>query len=836
MLRRFLGLRQRYLNQALHLTGQPGLIRDAEGRTVGRIDAIAWAGQRLTVSGHAGPGRLHLQAGRIALKRHLPAAETAFHFETPWPASDLAAGPAPVLRYEDGPEVPLRLSGLRWQRAYYTAEFCWRVVLLLPLLCRWLIRRDPDSKARIKTRLRLTAGEVPAGPIPATLFAAPPTPTKQAAAPSPVVLVLPVYNAAELTRECLDRIARHTDLDWRLIAVEDGSTDPGVRPMLRNWAATRPAGQVTVIEHDTNQGFIVSVNAAFDTLRADPALRDRPVILLNTDALVPPGWASRLVAPLLADPDVASVTPMSNDAEIFTVPSICARQDLRPKQADAIDRTAARLDPATALVPAPTGVGFCMALSAAFLARVPWFDTAFGQGYGEEVDWCQKVRAMGGRHLGSAALFVEHRGGASFGTDKKAALLARNGEIVSRRYPGYDAEVQDFLTVDPMRGPRVALALAWAGSVRPGAQVPIYLAHALGGGAEHWLRARIAEDLAAGDRPSVVLRVGGPARWQLEVWSAGGVTAGWTDDLDLVEALLDPIGQRRIVYSCGVGDSDPVTLPDVLRGLARGPEDRIEVLFHDFLPLAPSMTLLDGQGRYHGPITPDRLAALPPGTADAFATLRPDGQRIDLATWQDRWGALLRDAAAIRVFSASSAGIVAKVWPDLADRIEVTPHRPAVSYGAVAPPADTRPPVLAILGNIAPHKGARLVQVLAEMTEAERGGAMVLIGDIDPAFALPKSCRVHGRYEPADIPALIRHYGITHWLIPSLWPETFSFTTHEALQTGLPVMAFGLGAQGDAVRAAKNGVCLPYTPDADEPALAAHILSAFAVKAVQPRG
>ena len=41
--------------------------------------------------------------------------------------------------------------------------------------------------------------------------------------------------------------------------------------------------------------------------------------------------------------------------------------------------------------------------------------------------------------------------------------------------------------------------------------------------------------------------------------------------------------------------------------------------------------------------------------------------------------------------------------------------------------------------------------------------------------------------------------------MPSIWPETFSFTTHEMLATGKPVMAFDLGAQGEAVREAENG-------------------------------
>ena len=61
-------------------------------------------------------------------------------------------------------------------------------------------------------------------------------------------------------------------------------------------------------------------------------------------------------------------------------------------------------------------------------------------------------------------------------------------------------------------------------------------------------------------------------------------------------------------------------------------------------------------------------------------------------------------------------------------------------------------------------------------------------------------------------------YGITDWLIPSIWPETFSYTTHEAIATGLPVWSFDLGAQADAIRGRRKGGVIPIpggVPDLD---------------------
>lgn len=40
----------------------------------------------------------------------------------------------------------------------------------------------------------------------------------------------------------------------------------------------------------------------------------------------------------------------------------------------------------------------------------------------------------------------------------------------------------------------------------------------------------------------------------------------------------------------------------------------------------------------------------------------------------------------------------------------------------------------------------------------------------------------------------------------SIWPETYSYTTHEMLATGLPVVSFSLGAQGDTVASHRNGI------------------------------
>ncbi|WP_370284127.1 glycosyltransferase [Pseudooceanicola sp.] len=847
MIRRIASLYHRFAALNLSLRGRNARILDAHGRIRGYADHVRIDGGRLTVEGWTRALQVRLVLGEaeaicvptllrqdVAVAHNIPP-HVGFQLSLPCPPAALRRGQRPALYFDTASDqTPLQPLVLRFPMRHLAGLrlrllFLRLLVQALPAIFAWRRDRNLADRSRIKRILRLDT--LPAAqPLTAEIFDAdaedPPPPLP--GGPVRITVVLPVYNAFELLQEALDRVMRHTDLPWRLILIEDCSTDPRVRPWLRDWVAARrdrpqagggaPCRDVRLIEHEENLGFIRAVNTGLALAMAEDGPDEGPVVLLNSDALVPEGWASRLIRPLALDPTVASVTPMSNDAEIFSVPLICQRRVLRPGQGDAIDAAARRFAPDQGLAEAPTGVGFCMAIGRPWLEREPALDTIFGRGYGEEVDWCQRVRLIGGRHLGLPGLFVEHRGGESFGSEEKQALVIANNEIVAKRYPAYDQEVQNFILGDPLLTPRLALAFAWAGSLDPDAAVPVYMAHSLGGGAEVYLQERIAADLDRGG-VAVILRVGRPRRWRLELVTAEGILSGETDDTTVLREMMDLLPCRHLVYSEGVGDSDPVTLPDVLLSIAR-PQDRVEMLFHDFFPLSPSYTLLDAEGVYRGPPGPELVPD------KAHEAHRPNGERVSLRAWQAAWRRLAGAADELRVFSHDSAALIREVWPDMGDRIRIVPHvLPEPGALGMSPPAAAGAPVIGVLGNIGQPKGAGVVAELAGVLRRSRAARLVVIGNIDPSFPMPAGVPVHGSYLPGEIPALARKYGVTHWLIPSVWPETFSYTTHEAVATGLPVLAFDIGAQGETVARVPNGVPVPFEAGGDH---AAAVLSALA--------
>lgn len=808
---RYRWMRAYYKEQHLELTLPGCVFRDRNGATVGYLEELHLYQGRLFLRGWALASGLRIRLGNTQILRR-PNEErddvasalgcdrsVGFRASLPFDHGPL------VLELEHGDHSLVIKHDMKVAKVARRAErklmlWFWRDLLpLLPMIARGLFRNDADLPRRVKVALRLGQRETHGTFLNPAFLTGSDTAEPATVLPERITIIMPVYNALDLLPEALGRVVSNSDRPFRLVVIEDDSSDPRVRPWLRNWIDEHRADSaIEMVENDRNLGFIGSVNRGLELTDADRG----PVVLLNSDAMVPKGWLSRLVAPL-TDPSVASATPLSNDAEIFTAPIICARNELETGQGDIMDAALfERIDGRAPVVEAPTGVGFCMAIQREWLRRVGSFDAIFGRGYGEEVDWCRRASALGGRHVAVSRLFVEHRGGASFGPEK-LALIQQNNAIISSRYPGYDQMVQDFIRDDPLVTPRLVAALAWAESLSSVDQIPIFIGHSMGGGAENYLQDRVRAE-----KVSVVLRFGGACRCRIELDTPHGRMTANTDDLEFVLRLFTPITKRRIIYSCAVGDPDLAGLPEFLLRLSSG--TKLEVLFHDYLPLSPSYTLLGRGGIYRGVPDPDN-------DDPAHCYKRPDGTVVTLAEWRADWGRVIASAERLRTFSTASKEIVLAAYPEATGRVMVTPHKLLQSIPALPRPRNADRVVVAVLGAIGPQKGAAVLSALSRTLKEHSGIGLVLIGRIAPGYPLSGDVPVHGAYAVEDIPHLAARYKVTHWLIPSIWPETFSYTVHECLATGLPTLAFDLGAQGDAVSRAKNGVLLAGPREGQDP-------------------
>jgi len=67
---------------------------------------------------------------------------------------------------------------------------------------------------------------------------------------------------------------------------------------------------------------------------------------------------------------------------------------------------------------------------------------------------------------------------------------------------------------------------------------------------------------------------------------------------------------------------------------------------------------------------------------------------------------------------------------------------------------------------------------------------------------------VTGEYKREELPSLIKKYNVGVVFIPSIWPETFSFTTEEIMMMELPLAVFDIGAPPERVRNYKKGLVI----------------------------
>lgn len=319
-----------------------------------------------------------------------------------------------------------------------------------------LLRGDP-LKARGVLDEAYVAWRVPPAPLPslaqvAAQFA---PPTEPAGPVEPVDVIVPVHNGPQHVARLFATLFDRTGPQHRFLLADDASTDQQTLSLLQA-ASARP--NVRLLRSETNRGFTATVNAAM-------AEATGHAVLLNTDTEVPPGWLDRLMRPIRSERRIASATPFSNSASIFSFP-VPDRVNALPAGLDvcAVDAAFARLTPAfdPSLV-APAGVGFCMAVHiGAWRALGPFDAATFGRGYGEETDWCLRAAAAGWRNLLVPNLFVYHEDGGTFGTATKRAILQINLRHLHRRWPAYRRQLATFCRRDPFAPRRAAAMLALA--------------------------------------------------------------------------------------------------------------------------------------------------------------------------------------------------------------------------------------------------------------------------------------------------------------------------------------------------------------------------------------
>jgi len=642
-----------------------------------------------------------------------------------------------------------------------------------------------------------------------------------------VDIVVPIYNARADVERCIESILRHAEGEWRLVLVDDCSTDSGLVEFLRRTVAADP--RVVLLRNEKNGGFVISAN------RGMRHASGRDVVLLNSDIVVTASFIAKLAACAYADSPPSIVSPLTNNGTICSIPEFCRDNDLPvdmsiDEYGRLIEEISLRRQPELV-----TAVGFCMYIPHEAFERIGYFNEEhFGRGFGEENDFCERAKAAGYRIRLCDDLFIAHTGKASFG-DEGRALERVNSKMMDRLHPRYFADVAEFCARNPLR--EIHENVKYHTRRRQGRRyrAMMFLLHqtVLGdgiGGTEHLVADLVAQ--LALPRALIVFI-------EPDAVVVAEVLDGKLDEarvhrfqrpsrrpfFDLrdpaIEALLG-----RIVDLWDVGAAHRHHLLQWPVGVWRVLNERnIPYLYtiHDYYCVCPSWNLV--HRRTH------RACGCDPGqTEQVRDCIAAQYDVMDMAAPADAVGLLqehrrefaqlLEHAEGWIAPSQAALDVVRRRYPDLRPPVHVIAHgydapdHPAGSIPERPAATDADTLRVAFVGQIAyPHKGA---EDYLWLLQHGRGLPIQwhVFGDTEVYgfgrrlrnVRLGDQLRLHGPYRRQEIFELLRRHAIDVTVLLPACDETFSFTLSESWLAGVPAIVSVCGALPE--RAAQTGAAL----------------------------
>ncbi|HEK9103245.1 TPA: glycosyltransferase [Bacillus pseudomycoides] len=613
-----------------------------------------------------------------------------------------------------------------------------------------------------------------------------------------VDVIIPIYNGYEFTKRCIESIYDNADLQFNLFLINDASTDERIYHFLENLKSNKSPQnlkKLVVIHNNKNLGYVQSINKGLLLTMNHP-------ILLNSDTEIPPHCFRRLINPILVNNKISSVTPFSNSATICSYPNFLQDNELPyDMNTNEVDSYFSKYIINKGIV-IPTGVGFCMALNRNVIHDIGIFDDeVFGKGYGEENDWCMRAQHKGYQNILIPNVFIYHKHGVSFNQidGSKQELMSSNLKKLLNRYPNYNKRIQEFIRRDPMKNIREFMKSVMVADKYSSKKGRLFIDHGLGGGASIY-QTNYIKTLEDNERIYTL-----------------------TPGTDYV-ILTDHNHSEPITYNLQLSKLNEMNFKKLLSAL------RIDLIFinhlfkypiakmfsliqhslvdycffvHDFYCICPSYNLINYEKKYCNAETNPEICQ------GCIAKLYPK-ETINIEDWRKAFHSFLIGAKKVITPSYNTKEILLKYYKDI--QIEVIEHSidSKIAYTFNKDFLNKQDLNIAFVGAIDYPKGSSIIYELKDLIIKENLPINIkVIGITNIHFHPHKSVEgkfeVTGRYEVDDLSEILAEKEIALVITPSVCPETYSYTTSEAMLSGYPIITFNLGAPAERVKRYQGG-------------------------------
>lgn len=208
-------------------------------------------------------------------------------------------------------------------------------------------------------------------------------------------VIVPTYGNEDLTCRCFRALRRHTS-GYRLIWLDNGSGMDSIDTVLPEASAN---SDMVPIWLPRNVGFVKGCNTALQILLQVFETDSDYIVLLNNDVEVTAGWLDRMRAVMDRNIRLGAVGPITSECaswqsylntrnmlSVFQIPAGFERLGTGER--------AKKLEYAYGELSARCNMlaFFCTVFRTEVFRELGYFDERFGIGYGEDDDFCKRLR------------------------------------------------------------------------------------------------------------------------------------------------------------------------------------------------------------------------------------------------------------------------------------------------------------------------------------------------------------------------------------------------------------------------------------------------------------
>lgn len=289
--------------------------------------------------------------------------------------------------------------------------------------------------------------------------------------------------------------------------------------------------------------------------------------------------------------------------------------------------------------------------------------------------------------------------------------------------------------------------------------------------------------------------------YKISLYNGAGTYVLWVNNFFKLRKIIGSLQLDEVILNHIIGFPDIFTILDMISQF-KG-KTKISARAHDYFSVCPSLNLMIKDVFCGGPeihkckhcfsskIVEKKLAGI-------------KTKSINIEQWRNKWNNFYTKIAdELIVFSNSSLNLFKNAYPEI-NNIKVVPHKiQPLRKVNIRQHQRINIAILGMITGIA--KGELVINHIEKIVPAYKNVKIFVFGCYQNNS---NAITVLGKYKREELPRLMEEYNIDIVFIPSVCPETFSYTTSEAMTMGLPVACFNIGAQAEKIKKYQKGLII----------------------------